>query len=79
MLNELVELARQLLVHGTGARARQARRPILLAPEGCRMFWLGVLCGSMAGCTISAVIMAVMCAGKIADITNENANERMEG
>ena len=42
------------------------------------MFWLGVLCGSLVGSTIAAVIMAVVCAGKIADITNENANKRIE-
>jgi hypothetical protein len=41
------------------------------------MFWLGVLCGSMVGGTISAVVMAVMCAGKIADLTNDNYNKRM--
>ena len=41
------------------------------------MFWLGVLCGSMVGGTLCAVVMAAVCAGKIADITNENANKRM--
>ena len=42
------------------------------------MFWLGVLCGSVVGGTLCAVVMAAMCAGKIADITNE-ANKRMGG
>ena len=42
------------------------------------MFWLGVLCGSMVGGTLCAVVMAAMFAGKIADITDE-ANKRMGG